>query len=508
MFLKSRKLILVAATLGLVLAGCSAPGSYNAPVNNLNGQSTYNGGNTGVDLNSESYSPNFIGNNGNSNSGYALPNAESNLQGTTPSFTTPANPASAASGQLTCPNDFKPYNVVRTPEGKPDYARMVKGSYQQAKIKVQKGDSLFLIGYLTGHTATEIAGFNGISPNTILPDGAVLVVNPQLCQRASVEATQGQTAEVNSGIVPGYASSALNTNNLSNDFATNASAYNSTQPTNLAGVGDNLTNGVNKVSSDVKSSLGSYDLNNPNNFNQGSTTNLTNNAANLTNQATNNGAVNLSEVGTAVVGSAVTGTATVGTALTNATNLNTSAPAVVDIPSEKLSGLTNVGTQNDVQAASPAKPNPNDEYISSNSNKNQGIYASGQASGSSALAWPHKGKVVQTFSSSAAARQGIEISGNIGDRVYAATDGVVQYAGNRLAGFGNMLIIQDNTSKSNKIITVYGYNSKLLVKENQKVKKGQLIALMGNTGTDSSKLFFAVRINGKPVDPLKYLAKR
>ena len=58
------------------------------------------------------------------------------------------------------------------------------------------------------------------------------------------------------------------------------------------------------------------------------------------------------------------------------------------------------------------------------------------------------------------------------------------------------------------LLTVYAHNSKILVKEGQNVIRGQKIAEMGNTDTDQVKLHFEVRLQGKPVDPLKYLPPR
>jgi lipoprotein NlpD len=59
-----------------------------------------------------------------------------------------------------------------------------------------------------------------------------------------------------------------------------------------------------------------------------------------------------------------------------------------------------------------------------------------------------------------------------------------------------------------QFLSAYGHNSKLLVQEGDSVKAGQKIAEVGSSGTDSDKLHFEIRLDGKPVDPLQYLPKK
>jgi len=87
----------------------------------------------------------------------------------------------------------------------------------------------------------------------------------------------------------------------------------------------------------------------------------------------------------------------------------------------------------------------------------------------------------------------------------AAADGQVVYAGSGLRGYGNLLILKHNST----FLTAYAHNQTLLVKEDQKVKKGQKIAEMGNSDSASGvKLHFEIRRQGKPVDPAKLLPAR
>ncbi|MEI6662345.1 MAG: peptidoglycan DD-metalloendopeptidase family protein [Comamonadaceae bacterium] len=119
------------------------------------------------------------------------------------------------------------------------------------------------------------------------------------------------------------------------------------------------------------------------------------------------------------------------------------------------------------------------------------------------FAWPAKGTIVGAFDESKN-RKGVDIGGAAGDPVLASADGKVVYAGAGLRGYGNLIILKHN----NTYLTAYAHNQSLSVKEDQTVKKGQKIAEMGNSDTDSVKLHFEVRKLGKPVDPAQYLPAR
>jgi len=69
-------------------------------------------------------------------------------------------------------------------------------------------------------------------------------------------------------------------------------------------------------------------------------------------------------------------------------------------------------------------------------------------------------------------------------------------------GYGNMVQI----SHGNGISTVYGHNSKLLVRVGQTVKKGEVIAYLGNTGASTGPhCHYEVRVNGTAVNPTTFL---
>jgi len=127
------------------------------------------------------------------------------------------------------------------------------------------------------------------------------------------------------------------------------------------------------------------------------------------------------------------------------------------------------------------------------------------ARSASGWAWPANGTmIIGRFSSNGSLNKGIDIAGELGQPVLAASDGTVVYAGSGLRGYGELVIIKH----SDTYVSAYGHNRRLLVREGQQVKAGQSIAEMGSTGTDRVKLHFEIRRQGKPVDPLQYLPRR
>ncbi len=115
--------------------------------------------------------------------------------------------------------------------------------------------------------------------------------------------------------------------------------------------------------------------------------------------------------------------------------------------------------------------------------------------------WPTSGKILSSFSKNS---KGVKISGQTGQAVVASASGEVVYSGHGLRGYGNLVIIKHN----NIYLSAYAHNSKILVEEGELVIKGQKIAEVGNTDTDTIQLHFEIRKHGKPVDPLKYLPKQ
>ncbi|HEV6966088.1 peptidoglycan DD-metalloendopeptidase family protein [Roseateles sp.] len=139
--------------------------------------------------------------------------------------------------------------------------------------------------------------------------------------------------------------------------------------------------------------------------------------------------------------------------------------------------------------ATPAAPAPSREApASDDDNLNWG--------------WPVAQPVTAGFDEQR--NKGLDFAGKPGDPVLAVADGRVVYAGSGLRGYGNLVIIKHN----NTYLTAYAHNRAMLVEQDQVVRKGQRIAEMGSTESDTVKLHFEVRKLGKPVDPAKLLPPR
>lgn len=116
--------------------------------------------------------------------------------------------------------------------------------------------------------------------------------------------------------------------------------------------------------------------------------------------------------------------------------------------------------------------------------------------------WPSDGRLVRGYSTNL--HKGVDIAGKRGDPVRAAARGVVVYAGTGVKGYGALIIVKHNDD----YLSAYGHNDAILVAEGDTVKDAAVIARMGSSGTDSVKLHFEIRRQGKPIDPVKVLPRR
>jgi murein DD-endopeptidase MepM/ murein hydrolase activator NlpD len=119
--------------------------------------------------------------------------------------------------------------------------------------------------------------------------------------------------------------------------------------------------------------------------------------------------------------------------------------------------------------------------------------------------WPVRGRVIAAFGPkpNGVQNDGINLAVPEGTPIKAAEDGVVAYAGSELKGYGNLVLVRH----PNGFVTAYAHASDILVKRGETVKRGQVIAHAGQTGSVTSpQLHFEIRKGATPVDPSQYLS--
>lgn len=121
--------------------------------------------------------------------------------------------------------------------------------------------------------------------------------------------------------------------------------------------------------------------------------------------------------------------------------------------------------------------------------------------------WPVRGKIISRYGSKGGGlhNDGINIAVPRGTPVRAADNGVVAYADDGLKGFGKLLLIKHQ----GRWVTAYAHNEALLVARGDKVRRGQMIARAGSTGSVAyPQVHFEIRRGAKAVDPLAHLTPR
>lgn len=129
-----------------------------------------------------------------------------------------------------------------------------------------------------------------------------------------------------------------------------------------------------------------------------------------------------------------------------------------------------------------------------------------QVSSPGKFIWPVRGKIISGFGrrGTGAHNDGINIAAEPGAPVKAADGGVVVYAGNELAGYGNLLLVRHPSG----YVTAYAHTKKILVERGDTVRQGETVALVGSTGdVDRPQLHFEIRKGDRAVDPKSYLAR-
>jgi len=111
-----------------------------------------------------------------------------------------------------------------------------------------------------------------------------------------------------------------------------------------------------------------------------------------------------------------------------------------------------------------------------------------------------RGAIVEPFK--AGVNDGIDIATPLGVAVHAAADGVVIAAGEEIRSYGKMVVLRHDDG----YVTVYADNSELLVRQGDKVRRGQIIAKSGQSGdAPAPRLHFELRKDGQAIDPVAYL---
>ena len=160
------------------------------------------------------------------------------------------------------------------------------------------------------------------------------------------------------------------------------------------------------------------------------------------------------------------------------TILNTAPKQAQGEPAAKADRLANAAPQAAAQAAAATEP--------------------------AKLRWPAQGKIIAGFGGrpDGTHNDGVNLSVPQGTEVHAAEAGVIAYAGSELKGYGNLVLVRHD----NGWVTAYAHNEELLVKRGDRVKRGQVIAKAGKTGTvDQPQVHFELRQNSKPVDPTPFM---
>jgi murein DD-endopeptidase MepM/ murein hydrolase activator NlpD len=119
------------------------------------------------------------------------------------------------------------------------------------------------------------------------------------------------------------------------------------------------------------------------------------------------------------------------------------------------------------------------------------------------LQWPADGVLSSGFGLRAGRfHDGIDISGDRGTPIVAADAGVVMFSGPGPDGYGNTVILDHG----NGLLTLYAHNERNVVRPGERTRRGQIVALMGDTGRASgTHVHFEVHQHGRLVDPLRWL---
>ena len=181
-------------------------------------------------------------------------------------------------------------------------------------------------------------------------------------------------------------------------------------------------------------------------------------------------------------------------------NIQVGIGGPVDAPPE--SDMTNLQQQIDQIRASIDLRRESQEEVRGFLTEQSSLFSS-KPSG-----WPARGWLTSAFgfrqspfSNQRTMHEGIDIAARIGTPVYATAAGIVSQAQSE-NGYGKLVVIDHGYGYK----TFYGHNSKLIVKVGQRIKRGDLLAASGNTGSSTgAHVHYEVRLNGVPLNPRKFI---
>jgi septal ring factor EnvC (AmiA/AmiB activator) len=134
------------------------------------------------------------------------------------------------------------------------------------------------------------------------------------------------------------------------------------------------------------------------------------------------------------------------------------------------------------------------------------------------LEWPAVGRVMSRFGRADAnlsvttAQSGIQIAIAEGTPVRAVHDGTVVFAG-PFTGYGNLVIIDhgehpDRSTRAGQVYSLYGHLGTIQAERGTKIDRGEALGLAGRVLSGFPGIYFEMRVDGKPVDPLEWLKKK
>lgn len=181
-------------------------------------------------------------------------------------------------------------------------------------------------------------------------------------------------------------------------------------------------------------------------------------------------------------------------------------PNAASGPTSPQSGPPSVATAPPrIINATPEQPKAPDQKIASRSDVTNDAEPPAPDAAAPKFRWPVRGKVIAGFGRrpDGTHNDGVNVSVPKGTDIYAAEAGKVAYAGNELKGYGNLVLIRH----PNGWVTAYAHADQLLVRPNDEVRKGQVIAKAGRTGAvDQPQVHFELRQGSRPIDPMPHLA--